>query len=349
MPWPNLHLQPKGSFRGRVLSLPTLVSFAIAGAFLLFLFTRFNIDLSSTWSSLKSSDPLLFLLAFAVHYTTFIFRGARWRLLIENARRETSEPTPGTLQCGSLILLGMFINSVMWFRLGEAYRAYAYTEDTDASFSGTIGTVAAEKVLDVALVFLLVAVASLFLAAKGVGTSWLFVGSAAGLVAALVVVVLLMWLFRARLAGFLPRPLEQAYHRFHEGTVGSFKRLDRVTALGLLGWLAEVARLFLVAHALGFSLGVPLVIFAALANAMLTLVFITPGGLGAVEWGVTSLLLLSSKIEIEEDALAIVALDRSISWLSVIAVGAAVFAGREVVKRRRKRAALTERGLHGGD
>ena len=147
--------------------------------------------------------------------------------------------------------------------------------------------------------------------------------------------------FRERLARHLPGPLPAAYHRFSEGTMGSFRRLHLVTLLGLLGWLAEIGRLFFVTQALDLPLSVPLVIFVTLAISMLTWVPITPGGLGAVELGVTGLLTLSENIVDAAAAFPVVALDRSISWLSVIAVGAAVFVGREVIRRRRSRVAVT--------
>ena len=337
MPWPKILRQPSSSLKGRFLSIPTLVSFGMAGAFLLFLVTRLDIDLGDTWDSFKASNLLLFILAVLAHYTTFIFRGARWRLLLQNVRRDPEGVPSGTLYCGTMILLGWFTNSVMWFRLGDAYRAYAYSEDTGRSFSETMGTILAERVLDMALVFLLLAAATLFLVVGGAGTSWLFLGLSAAMVVLLAGVLALMWLFRSRFARSLPAPLAAAYDRFHEGTLGSFRRLHLVTLLGFLGWLAEVGRLLLVAEALGFSLGVPLIIFVTLANAMLTLVPITPGGLGAVEWGTTGLLMLSSKIDTETAAFSIVALDRSISWLSIIVIGAAVFLGRELIKRRQRR------------
>ena len=315
----------------------TLASFAVAGAFLFFLITRLNIDLDVTWTSFKDSNPGLFLLALLIHYTAFIFRGGRWRLWLQNARDDTLSPRPTTLHCGSLIILGQFTNSVTWFHLGDAYRAYAYAEDTQGSFPSTIGTILAEKVLDLALVFLLLAAATLVLVATGVGSPWLVVGLATLMVVVPLAVFLGMRVFRTRLARLLPGPLEAAYHRFHEGTVGSFRhRLALATLLGLLGWMAEVGRLFFVTEALGFSLTLPLIIVVALANAALTLVPITPGGLGVVEWGTTGLLMLSSRIETDNVAFSIVALDRSISWLSIIVIGVLLLVGRGVLKRRRK-------------
>ena len=347
MLWSRNNRQSRPTLKRRFVSLPTIVSFALAGAFILFLVARFDIDLGAIWESFKASNLFFFVLAVLIHYTTFIFRGARWRLLLKNAQENGHASVPGTLHCSSLILLGWFTNSVTWFRLGDAYRAYAYADDTGGSFSHTMGTILAERVLDMVLVLLLLALATLFLVASGVGTSWLFVGLAALLLLGLAGILLAMWLFRSRVARLLPGPLEEAYHRFHEGTLGSFRRLHLVTLLGLLGWLAEVGRLFFVAEALGFSLSVPLVIFVTLASAMLTLVPITPGGLGAVEWGVTGLLMLSANIETETAAFSIVALDRSISWLSVIVLGASVMLVREVVRRRRRRMVATHEALPG--
>ena len=340
MNWLRGNLQNPRSSRGRLFSLPTIISFVVAGAFLFFLVTRFDIDLNSTWESFKSSNHLYFLLALLVHYTTFIFRGARWRLLLENAREDPASFAPTTRYCGTLILLAWFVNSVTWFRLGDAYRAHTYGEDTGGRFSHTIGTILAERFLDVVLVLLLLLLATLFLVATGTGTSWVFVGLAAIMVGVLAAALWSMGFFRSRLSRDLPGPLQEAYQRFNQGTMGSFRRLHLVTLMGLLGWLAEMGRLFFVAEALDLPLSVPLVIFVTLANAMLTLVPFTPGGLGAVELGVTGLLMLSDNIDTQTVAFSVVALDRSISWLSVIAVGASVFIGREVIRKRRSRAAV---------
>lgn len=331
MPWARNNSNSSPTLKGRFFPIRTMVAFALAGAFLAFLFTRFDIDLGSTWQSIKSSSPEYFVLAILVHYTTFFFRGARWRLLLKNAQESRNTPDPSIVHCSALILLGWFTNSVTWFRLGDAYRAHAYSEDSGGSFPHTIGTILAERVLDMALVFALLTVATLFLATTGVGAYWIFIVLATIMSVGLAVV---MVVFRSRLLRFLPGPLESMYQRFHEGTKGSFRRLHLVTLLGLLGWMAEVGRLYFVSQALGIPLTVPLLIFVTLANAMLTLIPITPGGLGAVEWGITGLLMLAENIETETVAFAIVVLDRSISWLSVIIVGAVVFLGREMLRRR---------------
>jgi uncharacterized protein (TIRG00374 family) len=315
----------------RVFSLPTLVSLALAAAFLVFLVVRFDVDLGATWQQVKGSNPWLLALALVVHYTTFVFRGARWRLLIQNSQGK-EQPTPGILYCSQLTLLGWFANSVVWFRLGDAYRAYLFHHEQGASFSRTVGTILSERVLDTALVAALLLMAVVFLVGQGTGASWAVVAIALALLAMLALALLVIAGFRAKLLRWFPDWLAQRYQRFCEGVLGSFRQLPLVTLLGLMGWLAEVARLYLVTLALGIDLAPALIVFITLANSLLTLVP-TPGGVGAVESGVAGLLVKLSALA-ASGAAALVLVDRSISYVSIIVSGAMVFFARQAFHRR---------------
>ena len=327
---------PTPAVARRILSLPTLVSFVFAGAFLVFLVFRFDVDLDAVRARLRRADLGLFLLAAAVHYTTFLFRGARWRVLLRSVRTEEERLLPAW-HAGAIILMSWFANSITFFRLGDAYRAYAYAEDSGGSFSRTMGTVVSERVVDVALVFLLLlGSAAALLVLPGRHPSPLFLGLALALVAGAGVALGAMLLVRARLVRWLPRPLAAMYERFHHGTVGSLRgsQLPLVLGWGVLGWASEVGRLYLVVQALGLELALPWVVFVTLANALLTLVPVTPGGLGVVEPGVAGLLALTMPVS----AAATVALvDRSISYVSIVLVGGAAFFVRQGVRGARRR------------
>ena len=323
------------SIRRRVVSLPTLVSLALAAAFLVFLLTRFDVDLGASWQQVKGSNPWYLALAGVVHYTTFVFRGARWRLLLHNAEGRAQAP-PGVLYCSQLVLLGWFANSVAWFRLGDAYRAYVYRYERRASFSRTIGTILSERVLDTLNVVLLLAVSVPFLAAGGSRFYWPVVGASAALLGALALALALIFFSGSRLTRWLPGWLAEGYQRFRQGVVGSFGQLPLVALWGMLGWLAEIHRLYLVAAALGVDLSFPLIVFITLANSLLTLVP-TPGGIGAVESGVAGLLLRLSS-QSASSAAALVLLDRSITYLSVIVVGSVLFIIRQAYFPGAKRA-----------
>ncbi len=296
---------------------------------------RFDLDWGRTWEVVRQANPWWFALAFLVHYTTFIFRGARWRVLLVNVTRDDQPPTPvpSTLHCGAIILMGWFANSVTWFRLGDAYRAYTYAEETDTSFSRAMGTVVADRAVDVAVVFVMIVAAATTMYVGGqVRPSPLFVVVAAALLAAILSGLAAMFLLRRWVAPRFPSRLEAAYHRFHAGTMGSFKRLHLVFLLGVLGWFSEVGRLFLVVHALGAPVAIALVLFVPLANGLLTAVPLTPGGLGIVETGTIGLLKLSLATE---EALAVVLLDRSISYVSIVVSGGLLFALRQARMAKR--------------
>ena len=331
MSWFRPHPGGAVNIKRRVFSLPTLVSIAVAGAFLAFLVTRFDVDLAAAWDQAKASNPWYLALAVAVHYTTFAFRGARWRLLLRNAQGEGSQ-VPGVAYCSQLVLLGWFANSVGWFRLGDAYRAYLYRDEQDASFSRTIGTILAERMLDAVLVLLLLLVSVPFLVGGGQQASWIVLGIAIALVAALASSMLVMMWARTRVLRALPGMLAERYQRFRQGALDSFAQLPPVTLWGVLAWLAEVGRLFLVVRALGLDIDFPLVIFITVANSLLTLVP-TPGGVGAVESGVAGLLVRLSNLSISSAA-ALVLVDRAITYLSIILVGAALFLARQALPGR---------------
>lgn len=325
------------SIKRRIFSIPSLVSLALGVAFLIFLMTRFNVDLNTTWDHVANSNPWYLALALLVHYTTFPFRGARWRLLLQNAQGKGA-PVPGILYCSQLMLLGWLANSVSWFRLGDAYRAYLYHDEQDASFSRTIGTILAERVLDTSIIVLLLLVAVPFLITRGGGlrpyapATWAVPGIAAVILVLLVAVLLAMVWGRKWLLRRLPGWLAGRYQRFHEGSASSFRQVPLVALLGLLGWLAEVGRLYLVMQALDLDLSFAMAIFVALANSLLTLVP-TPGGFGAVELGVGGLLVRLSTLTTSAAA-ALVLVDRSISYLSIIITGATLFLARQTLRRR---------------
>ncbi len=316
----------------RILSLPAIVSLVLAALFLVFIITRFDVDLSATLDRVTDSNPWLLVLAIVVHYTTFIFRGVRWRLLLQN----TSAPgttVPGFFYCSQLVLLGWFANSVGWLRLGDAYRAYLYRDEQNGSFSRTIGTILAERALDPVLVALLMMAAVPFVVDRGNSVTWIVLGLAVSLVVGLAVILVAMTWAKGLLLRRMPPWLALRYDRFHQGTMGSFQRVPQATVWGLLGWAAEIARMYLVVEALGFDISFALVVFLTLANSLLTLVP-TPGGVGAVESGVGGLAVRLSSLTATAAA-ALVLIDRAITYISVIVLGAALFVLRQSIWRPR--------------
>jgi hypothetical protein len=315
------------SLKRRVFSIPTMVSFVVAAMFLVFLVTSFDIDLEAIWDMLKASNLYLYGLAFASYYAGFIFRGMRWQIMLRSASDADgiSVEVPSVLACSRYIFLGWFANAITWFRLGDAYRAYVFTDATGYNFARTIGTILAERVLDVVMIFILIVAAALALyGVSDLGGTALFLVIASLLVLASVAVLFVMKQFGMRLARFLPARIRTSYDRFHQGALGSFRHLPLLLFISFLTWFTEVGRLYFVMQALDISVAVSfsLILFVTLANAILTTVPITPGGLGIVEPGIIGLLTLSLA---RSEAVSVALLDRSISYLSIVVFGGVVF------------------------
>jgi len=332
----------KVSLRRRFFNYRTLISFIVAFGILVLVFERLNVDFSATWAMITGCNPLFYALAFVSYYLSFPLRAVRWRLLLRNAgfREEHGVHLPSVGGLTQIIIINWFANSILYARLGDAYRAYLLKDDADVSFSKTIGTVLSERVLDIIVVFILLmgAIFGLLL----LGTSGMKVAGlvlVVGIVMMLAVAILLgvMGRFGSRMARRLPRRLRSIYTLFEEGTLGSFGRLPLLGSVSIGIWLLEAGRLLLVTQALGFDIfeiGLPLLLFAALATALITAIPITPGGLGLVESGVAGLLMSAVA---KESAWSIALVDRTISFLSVIFIGLLVFAFWHLTRARRRR------------
>ena len=317
----------------RRILFPTVVSLGVALALLTFLVVRFDVDLGATWGQVRAANLWYLALAVVVHYTNFLFRGVRWRLLLSNAQGQDM-PDPGIIYCAELILLGWFVNSVAWLRLGDAYRAYLYRDEGQASFPLIIGTIFTERVLGTTLVVLLLLVSVPFLVSGGgdpIRSEWAVLGIALVLLAALASMVVAVMGVKEWLGRWLPAGLARHYQGFYQGSRGSLRQVPLLCFWGLLGWLSEVGRLYLVTLALGLPLDFALVVFITMSNSLLSLVP-TPGGLGAVESGVAGLLVRLSTLT-ATGAAALVLVDRSISYLSIIIIGAALFLVRQAYPR----------------
>lgn len=333
----NHKISPTAALRRRILSLPTLLSFGAAAAVIILLATQFDLDWSQTWGNIGSMNPWFYVLAFLLYYLSFVFRGMRWRLLALNAA-DTDEDrarVPSAIHCSQVIILGWFVNSVVWLRLGDAYRALAFSEDTKNTFSWSLGTVLAERVLDMATVAVVILLSVIVLTAtSGLAVSQYIVIMAFVMAVGVIAIILSMRIFGSKVARLLPGRLGGAYKTFQQGTLGGFKsQLPSMLVLGLVGWLLEMARVYLVVRALGLEIGLALVAVVALGHAILSTVP-TPGGVGAVEPGMTGLLLLSLD---RGDAVSVAIVDRSITYVSVIVIGGLIFLVRHGMRLRSSR------------
>lgn len=321
------------SLKRRLLSPQTSISLLVLAALAVLLATRVDIGWSETWEVVSTLHPGWYAAAIFTHYLTFLFRGARWQILLGNAQRNGGGPPPTLFYAARVILMSWFANSVTWFRMGDAYRAYVYAKDTNTSFPRSMGTVLADRVIDLSVVaFLITAGVGVLLVGGQIKPPLFLAALAGGLLVAVAAGLTGMVLARRWVIPRLPLRVQTFYQRFHSGTMDSFGRMHLVGALGIAAWLCEAGRLFFVVMSLGTPVALGLVLFVPMANGLLTAVPLTPGGLGVVESGVTGLLRLELAFE---TAIAVTLVDRTISFLSTVVFGGAVFTARQIEEARR--------------
>jgi uncharacterized membrane protein YbhN (UPF0104 family) len=325
----------------RFFNARTLGSFVLGFALLAVVLPRMNVEVGGILARLSQANVGLYVVALAFYYLTFPVRAFRWRKLLRNVGFLPGEGVrlPSIVGISEILLLSWFANCIVPAKLGDAYRAYLLKRTANVSFSKTFGTIVAERMIDTLLLFVLL----------GLSTSLAFRGALPGEVLAilqggllLVVIVIVGLLSMRNLSRFItplvPGRFRSHYGLLEAGTLGAFGRgrMPMILAYSLVAWSIEAGRLYLVCLALGLSLALPVLVFVALSAALLTTLPITPAGLGFVESAVVGILLLASNAGLvsgmdENLAASVAILDRTISYWSLIVVGAIIY----VLSKRR--------------
>jgi uncharacterized membrane protein YbhN (UPF0104 family) len=332
------------SLKRRFTSKRTILSFVVAFGLLAFFLSRQDTPTqTASWALIRNANLLLYAAAIGTYYLAFPIRGARWRVLLQNSG-EPPARIPPLRDLSEIIYISWFANSVVPAKLGDVYRGWLLRHVSGISWSHGMGTIVAERALD-AIVLVVLMIGTGFLTYGGViagavsgGAGTCFTGGlmptspscfllelfALGAIMAVVLVIGLVLFARygERLERFLPARVASIYARFSGALVLSFGRFPRLLTLSVLAWAAEGAAFWLVGLALGFHLPLALVIFFSLLQAFITVIPLTPGGLG-FEW------LLAGALSLQgydpAAALAMTGLYRTITYGSLIAGGLIVF------------------------
>jgi uncharacterized protein (TIRG00374 family) len=319
------------SLGNRFGSWKTLASFIFAFIVLAFAINKAHINPSAVWARAQGMNVWLYVLAFVVYYCTFPMRGYRWKVLLQNAYGRTHAEEVDSMHVRGLteiIFISWFVNCIVPAKLGDLYRAYLAKLWGNISWTKTVGTIVAERIVDL-----------LVLATLLTGTAFAMFHNKLGHVSALLIlglglsvvgvfVLLGMKTLSPHIRRLLPERFVPKYVAFEEGTLHSFQRLPLLLGLTGVIWLFEGLRFQLVFLSLGLTThfaGPPFLpmIFFALATAVLTTVPFTPGGLGLVEAGLLSIMAYVGLGA--QDAAAVVLFDRVLSYLSIALLGFIVY------------------------
>lgn len=308
----------------RYLSPRTLISILIAFVIVAVAIWRAPVNWGATWDNMRHAVIGFYLCGLFVYYSSFVFRGLRWELLLDNAgdSHRARDLSP-------ILVTSFFVNCVVPAKMGDVYRAYLGRSKLGISATKALGTIIAERLVDLCVLMALLLISGAYVFhrhAPGVLIPYIIAGGALCLLGIAVIAVM-----RAgrgtRILALLPEAIFTRYERFRLGAVQSLGRWPWLIGYTVLIWGLEGARLGFVVFSLGYQqqVGPSQFLLVALIAALLTTVPFLPGGLGLVEAGMTTALITIAGLD-PVAALSIALLDRSISYGSLVVLGFAVFA-----------------------
>jgi uncharacterized protein (TIRG00374 family) len=321
------------SLARRLLNLRTIGSIVFGLILVFFLFrVILKVDFGRTFELMGRANLGMLLAGLVAYYLTFPLRSLRWTLILR--RVGTSVPYRAAME---ILFLSWFVNCIVPAKLGDLYRAYLLRGNYGASISRTVGTIFIERVTDILVIFAL-ALAAGYWSFRGRDQPQVDALFLAGFVVAAVLLLLVVALRYQgrRLTRFLPERAQELYERFHEGSTGALtsRVLLPVGVITAAVWLLEGARVFFVIQALsitGLQLGISSSVFVALAASLLTVVPLTPAGIGFVQAGIVGVLTLYG-VSVEAGT-AVALTDFVLSTLTVIVIGGALYAFSPMVRR----------------
>lgn len=293
--------------------------------------SSFNLDEVAT--TLNRANAAWIVVALAASWATFPLRGLRWRMILS-----ASGLTISRRAATEILTLSFWVNCVLPAKMGDVYRGWLLKHNSATSFGNSVGTVIAERLVDLATVALLGA-ATTFVAFGGKlpPTALALTAIALGVAAATTLLLLVARGFAAALIYVLPIPdaikngFTNAAASLRAGSGGSVVR--KALPFSLAIWIGESLRLAAVAMALGLfvvnpavgQIGIASTIFVALLSAVLTVVPFTPAGIGIVEAGMVGILVALFGFT-PESAIALAVLDRLVGVGSLVVGGGVLFA-----------------------
>lgn len=320
---------PPASLGSKLFRPHTIISFLVAIAIVFFFVRRLDVNAGEVWRNIRHANVPLYLAALVLYYLSFVARAIRWRWMLKQAglSEENGFAIPAQRGMLEIFLLSWFVNCVVPAKLGDAYRCYLLKRRSGAPISRSLGTILAERLTDLAVLFITMAIAGI-IAFRGhmpsEATRTLTIGSILLVVGGIAVVAL--WFGRHVVERRLPERLRLQFSQLHESIFACLREPWKPVGISILIWVADGMRLYLVARSLSGGVSFSVAQFVSLMSALLTILPITPAGLGVVEVAMIGVLKL---VDVNASLAGSIALmDRLITYWSLVVVGLILYIRR---------------------
>jgi len=290
---------------------------------LLLLLKLGNIDISM--DTLRRIDPVYLALAVSIHYSGFAMRGWRWQKLLAGLGHPL-----GYIYTTTLLLAGWFVSALIPVRLGDVARAYMLRRDHGISMAQGLGSIAAERALDILSILTLAAISAAFaLAGRTPPWVWQTIGGGTLLLGLWVVILLVSPQLEAFFLNLFPWSIYKKVVRFGFELLDSIRQVGENPALLLLTalqslyiWLCDIFLMYFVFLSIGAEVPFSISAFTSMTVDLAAAVPIIPGAMGQAEGTAIGVLSLF-QIPASQSSLMIL-LNRFVSFWTFILVSGAV-------------------------
>jgi uncharacterized protein (TIRG00374 family) len=268
----------------------------LISAFFLFWALR-EVDFAAAWQAVLTAKWVYLVLGWLCLVASYFVRSWRWWLILKPMKEVP------LLTLWKVFMAGFMANNILPARIGEVVRAYLLGQTAELHVASALGTIAVERVFDVAMALILLVIGTAFGVMSGMGASvWIGSLMVGVLVAGIVVVALwggpLCDLVEKIVGRFSPvwgKRLADIGRSFVEGlrSVGNVGRAMRVAFWTAVSWGLFMAYAFLVLRAYHMDITVPGLAFLFGVLGLGLSIPSAPGSVGTVEYAmITALQLL---------------------------------------------------------
>lgn len=338
-PTANRQLPPVVQLRRLKRILQVAFIAALTGV-LLWFFLR-NADFSAVWTILKATSPGWLLLALTANVGALVFRTLRWRTLLD-----PDDPPPfyATFFASTV---GYMLSALLPVRAADVARPALLSRRTEHRFSGALGTVLTERILDMTSVLLLFGYYAIrrwseYTHDPKTAAIWNYVIRPAAvtgctIIAVIVTLILGIYFFGGAvrrghqwMGRFIPHRFRDSWMHFFDTFVDTLEILTRRSALGRVLlctagiWLCLSSQVAISSVALDRALPFDASFFI-MAASTLGLAVPTPGGIGGAHKAAQFVLTRFYAFDVDSSVAAAV-LFHLVGNIPVILIGLTLFA-----------------------
>jgi uncharacterized protein (TIRG00374 family) len=302
---------------------PTYLSIVIA--IIILIFAVRMVDLKAIWREIAACDKRYVILGSLAHYATYLVRGMRWRRCLIHL-----PVTAGSGKFALLVFFYNFVDNLVPAKLGDVYAAHLARINFKIRRSAAMGSIVFLRMIDAWIILTIAALASwiLFSAHLPRAVTWSLIGGGIIAVGA-TSIMLLFFLFKKKLPGWIPEKVQQMIQAFHTGMWPRPKELLPIAALTIIIWVLETIWIFCLVLAFNLQIDAVEAIFLTMIPLLASAFPFTPSGAGVVEITLYSCLRVVGVAAPIAGSLTVV--NRFIDYWLHIALGLIVWAFRRLI------------------